>query len=160
MNSPLRGWHLDATHSSDEILVLLARRGSLAARNELLTRNRERMAGSIALLCRRWSLSPEDREDLEQQIVFWTIEAVTAFDAEELRKPDGCSFRTFLGKVVNRRVANFAQAKRRRRKRFPASVDEQAVGKMGGGDGWAIRSPRQSTSAGNAIPLNLQRKLS
>lgn len=130
MKSPHRGWQLDAAHSSDEILLLLARAGSLIARDELLMRAQELMTRCFGILARRFGLTWEDREDLQQQLVFWTLEAVGAYDAEELAKRDGCSFRTFLRRVVARRVANFFQAKQRRGNHF---VDPQRLVKMGGG---------------------------
>ena len=159
MIAPRRGWVLDESHSSDDILVLLTRAGSLLARNELLTRNRERMSACIAHLSGQFRLTREDREDLEQQVVFWTLEAVTAFDAQELAKPNGCSFGSFLEKVVNRRVANFARAKRRHGKHFPAGVDEGADGKMGGGgEECAMRRLAGALLPRRATPLKLPQK--
>ena len=133
MLSMARGWRLDVTYSDDEILVLLARHGSAAARNELQLRAPRYVAAWINSLCRQHRLSAADREDLQQQLFYWTQEAIVAFDAEELAKPNGCVFQTFLRRVVQRRVQDFARKDRRYRRRFPASLDDARFGKMGGG---------------------------
>ena len=132
MATEARGWRLDVAYTADEILVLLARHGSLAANNELQLRARKCVSAWITLLCRRHRLTDADRDDLQQQLFFCTHAAIAAFDAEELAKADGCSFRTLLRRVVERRVQDFARKNRRYQRRFPASLDDARVGKMGG----------------------------
>lgn len=133
MSSDTRGWRLDVTCTADEILVLLARHGSAAAQDELQLRAQKYVAALIVSLCRRHRLTAADHDDLKQQLFFCTQEAIVAFDAEELAKPDGCVFQTFLRRVVERRVQDFARKNRRYRRRFSTSLDDARVGKMGGG---------------------------
>jgi RNA polymerase sigma factor (sigma-70 family) len=117
-------WHLELTDTADEVLVLFAAAGFSEARSALIERYHPLCSRWLSLDKPRLHLSATDRDDLQQDLVFWIDEAVRRFDMEQLSKPNGCGFRTFLRQVFRRRLADRARASRRLLRRFGNSSND------------------------------------
>ncbi len=55
----------------------------------------------------------EDIRDAQQEGVLWMVEAIKDYDTNEVGKPGGCSFRSFLYKVLVRSFSNYARSRKR-----------------------------------------------
>jgi DNA-directed RNA polymerase specialized sigma24 family protein len=122
-NSTRAGWFMDLEATCDEVLLLLAREARCRAAGDELT-------------CRYWrqfqsapwrnpaarGLSPWDLEDAQQQAYFWIREAIGAYDSGQLALAQGTSFRTFLQRVVQRRLLDFGRSLKRNRKHDLAAL--------------------------------------
>jgi RNA polymerase sigma factor (sigma-70 family) len=54
--------------------------------------------------------------------VFWTIEAIKKYDTRQIGKPQGCSFRSFIHRVLIARFKDFAKHLRRVEHRYDRSA--------------------------------------
>jgi RNA polymerase sigma factor (sigma-70 family) len=108
------GFDLNLAVMEDEALVVLAKECEFGpARDELLVRYGGQADRVIGWLAYSHGLSRSDAEDARQSAVFWTIEAITKYDTRQIGKPQGCSFRSFIHRVLIARFKDFAKHLRR-----------------------------------------------
>jgi RNA polymerase sigma factor (sigma-70 family) len=108
------GFDLNLAVMEDEALVVLAKECEFGpARDELLVRYGSQADRVIGWLAYSHGLSRSDAEDARQSAVFWTIEAITKYDTRQIGKPQGCSFRSFIHRVLIARFKDFAKHLRR-----------------------------------------------
>ena len=106
---------LDLAMMDDSVLVVLAQDCAYgAARNELILRYEGQRERLVSWLSRTTSFSPTDVEDARQNSVFWTVEAIKKYDTDQIAKNEGCSFFTFLNRVLVCRFKDYAKHLRRR----------------------------------------------
>jgi DNA-directed RNA polymerase specialized sigma24 family protein len=114
-----KGWFLDLSHTSDEVLVLFAREASSQpARDELTRRHWRHFKTCLATCGIHVRLTAWDLEDAQQQAFFWIREAICAFNQAQMFLPQGSSFQTFLNRVLRLRLLDFGRSLRRRTSRF------------------------------------------
>jgi RNA polymerase sigma factor (sigma-70 family) len=98
----------------DEALVVLAQECEFGpARDELIVRYGTQTHRHIGWLAFRYQLNDSDAEDARQNAVFWIIEAAAKYDTSQIGKAHGCSFRTFIHRVIMARFKDFAKHLRR-----------------------------------------------
>jgi RNA polymerase sigma factor (sigma-70 family) len=98
----------------DEALIVLAKECEYApARDELIVRYGNQTRRLIDWMAYRYRLSNADAEDARQNAVFWFVEAITKYDTNQIGKRQGCSFRSFIHRVVMARFKDFAKHLRR-----------------------------------------------
>lgn len=98
----------------DEALVVLAKECEFGpARDELMVRYGSQTERMIRWLAHCRSHGHADVEDALQNAVFWIIEAVNKYDTNQIGKTNGCSFRSFIFRVVTARFKDFAKHLRR-----------------------------------------------
>jgi RNA polymerase sigma factor (sigma-70 family) len=98
----------------DEALIVLAKECEYApARDELIVRYGNHSRRLIDWMAYRYRLSDADTEDARQNAVFWFVEAITKYDTNQIGKRQGCSFRSFIHRVVMARFKDFAKHLRR-----------------------------------------------
>jgi RNA polymerase sigma factor (sigma-70 family) len=98
----------------DEALVVLARECEYGpARDELIVRYRSQADRLIGWLAHSYDFGHSDVEDARQNAVFWMVEAIKKYDTRQIGKPQGCSFRSFIHRVVIARFKDFAKHLRR-----------------------------------------------
>jgi RNA polymerase sigma factor (sigma-70 family) len=115
----VQGWFLDLPHTSDEVLLLLAREAHCqAARDELTCRYWHLFKTNLPRWVQGSRLTSWEREDAHQQAFFWIQEAVRAFDPGQWFLPQGSGFQTFLKRIFRLRLADFLRSLRRNRKHF------------------------------------------
>ena len=114
-----KGWFLDLSHTSDEVLLLFAREASSqTARDELTCRHWRHFKTRLASCGIRVWLTSWDLDDAQQQAFFWIREAIRAFDPVQLLLPQGSCFQTFLNRVLRLRLLDFCRSLRRRSARL------------------------------------------
>jgi RNA polymerase sigma factor (sigma-70 family) len=125
MLTPLhKGWFLDLSHTSDEVLLLFAREAiSQPARDELTCRHWSHFKTRLPRYGIRLRLTSWDLEDAQQQAFFWIREAIHAFDPAQLFLQKGSSFQTFLNRVLRLRLLDFCRSLRRTTTRFRCVAD-------------------------------------
>jgi RNA polymerase sigma factor (sigma-70 family) len=122
-----KGWFLDLSGTSDEVLLLFAREASSQpARDELTCRHWSGFKTRSSRYGIRLRLASWDLEDVQQQAFFWIQEAIRAFDPGQCFLPQGSSFQTFLNRVLRLRLLDFCRALKRRSTRL------RLVGEHGG----------------------------
>jgi RNA polymerase sigma factor (sigma-70 family) len=109
---------LDLAQMADKALVILVQECTFQpAADELVLRYYERMNQLIAVRLRqRWLAA--DVPDAQQNGVFAILEAIAGYDTQEVAKPRGCSFRTFVRLVVTARCGDFVKQVRRVKNRY------------------------------------------
>jgi RNA polymerase sigma factor (sigma-70 family) len=108
------GFDLNLALMEDEALIVLAKECEYApARDELIVRYGSQSERVIAWLAYPQGFSRSDVEDARQNAVFWMVEAIKKYDLHQIGKPGGCSFRTFLHRVLIARFKDFAKHLRR-----------------------------------------------
>jgi len=108
------GFDLNLAVMEDEALVVLAKECEYApARDELIVRYRAQTDRLIGWLVYRHNLNGADAEDVRQSAVFWIVEAVKKYDTNQIGKERGCSFRSFIHRVLIARFKDFAKHLRR-----------------------------------------------
>jgi RNA polymerase sigma factor (sigma-70 family) len=108
------GFDLNLAVMEDEALVVLAKECEYSpARDELLVRYGSQADRVIGWLAYSHGLSRSDGEDARQSAVFWTIEAITKYDTRQIGKPRGCSFRSFVYRVLIARFKDYTKHLRR-----------------------------------------------
>ena len=113
-DEPRRGFDLDLAVMEDEALVVLAEECEYGpARDELIVRYDSQIDRLIGWMARSYRLTPTDLEDARQNAVFWVVEAITKYDTEQIGKVRGCSFRSFVHRVLMSRFKDFTKHLRR-----------------------------------------------
>jgi RNA polymerase sigma factor (sigma-70 family) len=113
-NRPNVGFDLDLAVMEDEALVVLAKECEFGpARDELIVRYGAQTDRLIGWLVYRYNLSNADGEDVRQSAVFWIVEAIKKYDTNQIGKARGCSFRSFIHRVLIARFKDFAKHLRR-----------------------------------------------
>jgi RNA polymerase sigma factor (sigma-70 family) len=108
------GFDLNLAVMEDEALVVLAKECEYGpARDELLVRYGSQADRVIGWLGYSQGLSRSDAEDARQSAVFWTIEAIKKYDTRQIGKPHGCSFRSFVYRVLIARFKDYTKHLRR-----------------------------------------------
>lgn len=108
------GFDLDLAVMEDDALVVLAKEcGYEPARDELIVRYGAETHRFIGWLGYKYTLNQSDAEDARQVAVFWIIEAITKYDTSQIGKNRGCSFRSFIHRVILARFKDFAKHLRR-----------------------------------------------
>ena len=103
MTKETKKYDLDLAQLADEALVILAQECTFQpATDELVLRYYQRMSQLIALLMKH-RRNAADVQDAQQNGVFAILEAIAGYDTQEVAKPRGCSFRTFVRLVVTDR---------------------------------------------------------
>lgn len=98
----------------DEALAVLAKECEYPpARDELIVRYGAQTERLIGWMVYRYRLSNADAEDARQSAVFWIVEAINKYDTNQIGKRQGCSFRSFIHRVVMARFKDFAKHLRR-----------------------------------------------
>ncbi len=125
------GFDLDLTKMADDALMVLAAEcGFNFAEDELILRFEARKNRQIAVLATGMGLSREDLEDARQEGVLWIKEAIRSYDTNEIGKPGGCGFSTFVHQIVARRFLDFTKHLRREENHYdqsPAATDSLAA---------------------------------
>ena len=110
---------LDLAVMEDDALVVLAKECEYApARDEMIVRYGSQTDRLVGWLARSYGLNQFDTEDARQCAVFWTVEAITKYDTNQIGKPRGCSFRSFIHRVVIARFKDFTKHLRRVENRY------------------------------------------
>jgi RNA polymerase sigma factor (sigma-70 family) len=105
---------LDLAVMEDEAVVVLAKECEYGpARDELIVRYGPQTSRLIGWLAHCQSFSHADGEDARQNAVFWIMEAINKYDTRQIGKPQGCSFRSFIHRVLVARFKDFAKHLRR-----------------------------------------------
>ena len=118
MRAGAKRYDLDLSRMGDEALVILAQECAFRpATDELVLRYYERMNPLIARKARGLGLTA-DLPDAQQNAVFAILEAIAGYDTLEAARPRGCSFRTYLGRVVLARFGDFVRQLRRLRRQW------------------------------------------
>lgn len=105
---------LDLAVMEDEALIVLAKECEYGpARDELIVRYGAQTDRLIGWLGYSHGLSRSDAEDARQSAVFWTIEAIKKYDTNQIGKPRGCSFRSFVYRVLIARFKDYTKHLRR-----------------------------------------------
>jgi RNA polymerase sigma factor (sigma-70 family) len=98
----------------DESVVVLAKECEYGpARDELIVRYGPQTSRLIGWLAHCHGFSHADGEDARQNAVFWVVEAINKYDTRQIGKPQGCSFRSFIHRVLVARFKDFAKHLRR-----------------------------------------------
>ena len=112
-------YDLDLAMMEDDALIVLAKECQYGpARDELLLRYQSQIDRLIHWLARTTSLSNADIEDARQNAVFWTLEAIEKYNTEQIAKAGGCSFFSFLNRVLICRFKDHNKHLRRRERHF------------------------------------------
>jgi RNA polymerase sigma factor (sigma-70 family) len=108
-------WYdLDLAVMEDEAVVVLAQECEYGpARDELIVRFGSQTGRLIGWLAHCHGFSHADGEDARQNAVFWIMEAINKYDTRQIGKPQGCSFRSFIHRVLVARFKDFAKHLRR-----------------------------------------------
>jgi RNA polymerase sigma factor (sigma-70 family) len=105
---------LDLAVMEDEALIVLAKECEFApARDEMIVRYGSQTDRLIGWLSHSHGMTRSDAEDARQSAVFWAVEAINKYDTNQIGKPGGCSFRSFIYRVLIARFKDFAKHLRR-----------------------------------------------
>ncbi len=108
------GFDLDLLVMEDEALIVLAKECEYEpARDELILRYGSQTERLIGWLGHSHGISHTDVEDARQNAVFWVVEAIKKYDTNQIGKPRGCSFRSFVYRVLVARFKDYAKHLRR-----------------------------------------------
>jgi RNA polymerase sigma factor (sigma-70 family) len=108
------GFDLNLALMEDEALIVLAKECEYGpARDELIVRYGSQADRLIGWLAHSYGFGHTDVEDARQNAVFWMVEAIKKYDTRQIGKPQGCSFRSFVHRVVIARFKDFAKHLRR-----------------------------------------------
>jgi RNA polymerase sigma factor (sigma-70 family) len=109
-------------------LIRLAKADAVGgAVDELLARHYATIRRFIAYRAFGAGLRRPDREDAEQEALCALLEAIRAYDPAQLGRPGGCSFCTFLRRVLGCRFADHLRRVRRARDRRRGTVSLEEV---------------------------------
>jgi RNA polymerase sigma factor (sigma-70 family) len=118
------GFDLDLAVMEDEALIVLAEECEYGpARDELIVRYDAQIDRLIGWMARSYRLTQGDLEDARQNAVFWVVEAITKYDTEQIGKVRGCSFRSFVHRVLMSRFKDFTKHLRRVECRYDRSSE-------------------------------------
>ncbi len=137
-------YDLNLSQVSDEALVVLAKECHFRpAEKELLLRYRLWCNRLIVRLGRRRGLTLHEIEDAAQDAVFSIMKAVERYDTFQMGRLRGCSFQSFVGRVVTDRFKDFVKKLYRVKIRFGRSlqtyerVDTRCDAEHDSGSQWA-----------------------
>jgi RNA polymerase sigma factor (sigma-70 family) len=120
-----RGFDLNLAVMEDEALIVLAEECEYdPARDELIVRYDAQVERFIGWLAHSYHLAQADLEDARQNAIFWIVEAITKYDLEQIGKAGGCSFRSFVHRVLMSRFKDFTKHLRRVKGRFNRSTND------------------------------------
>ncbi|HET6575953.1 MAG TPA: sigma-70 family RNA polymerase sigma factor [Fimbriiglobus sp.] len=103
----------------DERLATLVREtGHQLARDELIARTSRQRVDLVRRLARDTGLNDADRADVLQEAVFWTLEAIQHYQGQARAAAGGCSFRSFLHRVIACRFIDFLRHRHRYHRHF------------------------------------------
>src|SRR5262245_7621247 len=106
-------YDLDMAGLEDEHLVALAQEcGSGAARDELLRRCLSLAKRLVGQYAARDGLQEADCFDAQQDAVLWILGAIAQYRTDELVRPGGCRFRSFLPRVLTARLIDSLRHRR------------------------------------------------
>jgi RNA polymerase sigma factor (sigma-70 family) len=109
-------WH--GAQLEDESLVEFARQPAGGpALDELLRRFSTPTGRLVRRLAIRSGFQDADCMDVQQEAVFWTMEAIRQFRTDDVARTHGCRFRTFLHRVVTVRFIDYLRRQRHRQRR-------------------------------------------
>jgi RNA polymerase sigma factor (sigma-70 family) len=135
------GFDLDLVVMEDEALVVLAEECEYApARDELIVRYDSQIDRLIGWMARSYRLTASDLEDARQNAVFWVVEAIMKYDTEQIGKVRGCSFRSFVHRVLMSRFKDFTKHLRRVECHYDRST-QCAVEEVSQGDDDELEDP-------------------
>jgi RNA polymerase sigma factor (sigma-70 family) len=119
-----RGYDLDLERLADEELVVLAQECDFRPAGEALMRRYHGWAAQLAArrACRS-RLQPADTADARQNAVLSLAEAIRCYDTLQVGRCGGCTFRTFLLRVVSARFLDFLRRLGRMRQHCQSSAD-------------------------------------
>jgi RNA polymerase sigma factor (sigma-70 family) len=128
---------LDMAMMSDDALIVLAKECEYGpARNELILRYASQRDRLIGWLAKTTSFRPADIEDARQNAVFWTLEAIEKYDTEQIALDQGCSFYSFLNRVLICRFKDYTKHLHRRERHYVRSngspPEDQSTNGRGG----------------------------
>ncbi len=113
---------LDMAMMSDDALIVLAKECEYGpARNELILRYASARDRLVGWLAKSTSFRPADIEDARQNAVFWTLEAIAKYDTEQITMDQGCSFYSFLNRVLICRFKDYTKHVHRRERHYVRS---------------------------------------
>jgi RNA polymerase sigma factor (sigma-70 family) len=139
-----RHFDLDLAVMDDEALIVLAEECEYGpARDELIVRYDVQIDRLIGWMARSYRLVASDVEDARQNAVFWVVEAITKYDTEQMGKVRGCSFRSFVYRVLMSRFKDFTKHLRRVECRYDRSTHFAVEDIPQGADGEAPEDPAQ-----------------
>lgn len=127
-----RAYDLDLSVVTDEALVVLAKECQFRpAEKELLLRYRAWCNRLIVRLGRQRGLTLHEIEDAAQDSVFSVFKAVERYDTRQMGRIRGCSFQSFVGRVVTDRFKDFVKKLYRNRIRYGRSLQTIAGSRSG-----------------------------
>jgi RNA polymerase sigma factor (sigma-70 family) len=104
--------------------VVLAQECDYLPAGEVLLERYHAWAGQlVARRARRSRLQSPDAEDARQNAVLSLAEAIRCYDTLQLGRCGGCTFRTFLLRVVSARFLDFLRRLGRMRQHYQGSAD-------------------------------------
>jgi RNA polymerase sigma factor (sigma-70 family) len=110
MTTIAKKYDLELSKMGDEELVVLAREcGYRPAVDELVVRYEEWKNRWITFQARSIRLSAADLEDAQQNAVFSVLEAISTYKTQQMNRPGGCRFRSFLKIVLTGRFRDFVK---------------------------------------------------
>ncbi len=119
MADPNEWFELDMAMMNDDALIVLAQDCEYGpARDELILRYASQRDRLIGWLAKTTSFGTADVEDARQNAVFWTLEAIKKYDTEQITKDQGCSFYSFLNRVLICRFKDYIKHVHRRERRY------------------------------------------
>src|SRR5262249_19287313 len=129
--------------TDEELVVLDRQEGAHRGWAELERRYARWRAGLVARLARRWRLPPAGVPDAQQHAALATREALARYDLARTGPPNGCRFRTFLGRTVMARFQDYCRNHRRQESHLDRSPEVVAALEAGAelGDNRAGRGP-------------------
>lgn len=122
-------YDLELDRFTDEHLVVLAQEcGHHLATKLLILRHRDGATNLIGQLARRHGLNSSDTEDAVQDAVFGILKAIHRYDTRQLGRPKGCTFQSFLRRVLSDRFKDFVKTLWRYRRRYLCVIpDSEAL---------------------------------
>jgi RNA polymerase sigma factor (sigma-70 family) len=107
-------YDLNLTQFEDGPLVIIATEcGYSPARDELLRRYQQPSSRLVRRLAARAGFQEADQQDVEQEAVFWVLEAIRCYRTTEHVRVGGCQFRSFLHRVLQARFIDALRDRRR-----------------------------------------------
>jgi RNA polymerase sigma factor (sigma-70 family) len=153
----MKGHDLDLSLLGDEELVVLAQEcGFQPARDELLVRYHDWTNRLIAYKARSTRLGAADVLDAQQNATFSIIEAIGCYDVTRFDEVNGCSFRSFLRRVLGARFRDFVRGMNRREQHYDSTArTPQALEEGASAAAWEIvpcaACPRSSSNPAAAV---------
>jgi RNA polymerase sigma factor (sigma-70 family) len=153
-------YDLDLTQFEDGPLVIIATEcGYSPARNELLRRYQLSSSRLVRRLAARANFQEADQQDLEQEAVFWVLEAIRCYKTEEHVRVGGCQFQSFLHRVLHARFIDALRVWRRRDHRLQLRPDIGQTRRAASGNGANLRENPGRQAERRETRARLQKEL-